>query len=304
MDIDQLRQALATVIPVPVTPFAPNGQLDLPAYRRLIARLIDGGITLIAINGNTSEFSSLTVDECRVLVEAAVEAAAGRATLVAGIGYSAQTAISMARAAQLAGADGVMVHQLIHPFQSADGWVAYHRAIAEAVPDLGLVPYIRDSQVTAPMLSALLDACPSVAGIKYAVPDPRLFAGLVSQVGSDRLAWVCGLAEGWTPFFWPGGAVGFTSALVNLDCALPLALLSALQAGDYRAAMALWARTRAFEEIRGRRQNALNVSAIKEALAQLGLCTAVVRPPISTLSDSERAEVTAILAGLEILQPG
>src|SRR4029453_2784517 len=43
LDLNQFRQALATVIPVPVTPFAPNGQLDMPAYRRLIGRLIDGG---------------------------------------------------------------------------------------------------------------------------------------------------------------------------------------------------------------------------------------------------------------------
>jgi 4-hydroxy-tetrahydrodipicolinate synthase len=37
-------------------------------------------------------------------------------------------------------------------------------------------------------------------------------------------------------------------------------------------------------EMRARRANALNVSVVKEALAQLGLCRAAVRPPISELT--------------------
>ena len=37
-----------------------------------------------------------------------------------------------------------MVHQPVHPYQSLDGWVAYHREIAAAVPDLGVVAYVRD----------------------------------------------------------------------------------------------------------------------------------------------------------------
>jgi 4-hydroxy-tetrahydrodipicolinate synthase len=118
------------------------------------------------------------------------------------------------------------------------------------------------------------------------------------------MAWVCGLAEGWAPFFWAGGAVGFTSGLVNVDTGQPLAMLHALQAGDYPAALEIWVRVRPFEELRGRNQSAYNVSVIKEALAQLGLCTAVVRPPISPAPEQERAEVAAVLAGLGLLQPG
>lgn len=42
-----------------------------------------------------------------------------------------------------------MVHQPVHPYVSQDGWVDYHRAIAEAVPGLGVVPYVRN-----PLLAA------------------------------------------------------------------------------------------------------------------------------------------------------
>ena len=52
---------------------------------------------------------------------------------------------------------------------------------------------------------------------------------------------------------------------------------------------------RAFEELRARRSSEGNVSVVKEAMAQLGMCGRAVRAPISELSDSEREEVAAIL---------
>ena len=53
-------------------------------------------------------------------------------------------------------------------------------------------------------------------------------------------------------------------------------------------------------ELRARRDNANNVSAVKEAMAQLGLCERTVRPPISELPNGEREEVREILRLLEI----
>ena len=79
-----------------------------------------------------------------------------------------------------------------------------------------------------------------------------------------------------------------------------LALLDRLRAGQFLEAMAVWQRLRPFEDMRARRANALNVSVVKEALAQLGLCRADVRPPISPLTEPERAEVRTILAGLTV----
>jgi 4-hydroxy-tetrahydrodipicolinate synthase len=97
-----------------------------------------------------------------------------------------------------------------------------------------------------------------------------------------------------------GGAQGFTSGLVNLTPRFSLAMQAALEQGDYGAAMALWAQIKPFEDLRARRDNANNVSAVKEAMAQLGLCDRAVRPPISELPEGERAEVGRILRMLEL----
>jgi 4-hydroxy-tetrahydrodipicolinate synthase len=218
--------------------------------------------------------------------------------VIAGVGHDAARAASDARSAARAGADGVMVHQPVHPYQSLDGWVAYHREVADAVPDLGVVCYVRSPLITGAAFAALAQRCPNVVGVKYAVPDPVALPDLIAAVGGDRWVWVCGLAETWAPYFWVSGARGFTSGLVNVAPAESLAMLAALRAGNYPEAMGIWARLRPFEDMRARSGSAANVSVVKEALAQLKLCRADVRPPSSALSDGERDEVAAILAGL------
>ncbi|MGH2352453.1 MAG: dihydrodipicolinate synthase family protein [Chloroflexota bacterium] len=302
MDRGQLVAALRTISAIPVTPFVADGAVDWHAYRRVVQRIVDGGVTVVTPNGNTGEFYALTSDECDRAVEVTVEAAGGRALVMPGVGYDVATAIALGRAAARAGAGAVMVHQPVHPYQSADGWVAYHAAIAEALPDLGIVPYLRDPNVTAAMLERLAEH-PNLVGVKYAVPNPLQFASVVAAVGQDRLAWVCGLAEGWAPFFWPGGAVGFTSGLVNVDTAASFEMLERLRSGEYAGAMAVWRRVKPFEDLRARRNAANNVPVVKEALAQLGVCERTVRPPISEIPPAERAEVAELLATLGLRQP-
>jgi 4-hydroxy-tetrahydrodipicolinate synthase len=112
--------------------------------------------------------------------------------------------------------------------------------------------------------------------------------------------WSCGLAESWAPYFWLSGARGFTSGLATVAPKESLALLDRLRKGDFAEAMAVWQRLRPFEDLRARYNNALNVSVVKEALAQLGLCRPDVRSPISVLSEAERAEVGRILADLDL----
>jgi 4-hydroxy-tetrahydrodipicolinate synthase len=292
----QIERRLRAVIAIPVTPFTRDGEVDGEAYVRVITRLVDGGISAVTPNGNTSEFYALSPRECRTLVASTVDLAGSRALVMPGVGFDISTAIAMARHAQQAGAPAVMVHQPVHPYKSAAGWVAYHRAFADAVADLGIVLYIRDVSVTPDMVLQLVEGSSNVVGIKYAVPNPAQFGTFVQEIGGDRVVWLCGLAELWAPFFWIAGAKGFTSGLANIDARQSLEMLRSLEAGDYAAAMAVWARIKPFEDLRARHNNANNVPVVKEALSLLGLCERTVRPPISELAQSEREEGRAILA--------
>lgn len=298
MDFDELKRAFATVVAIPITPFAADGSVDFVTYRRLLERMIDSGITVVTPNGNTSEFYSLTADEQRSEVEVTTESIRGQAVVLAGVGYDAMTAAEMARFAASRGAHAVMVHQPVHPFKSDEGWIAYHKTVADAVPELAIVPYLRDATVRPQAVAKLADLCPNFVAIKYAITNPVQFAATVQTVGADRLAWICGVAESWAPFFWPGGACGFTSGLVNLTTDYSLGMLVTLEAGDYAQAMQMWNLVRPFEDLRARHNNGNNVSVVKEAMAQLGLCQATVRPPISELTEGEKGEVSQILVQL------
>lgn len=296
MNLPAIQQALRSVVVIPVTPFTADGAVDYAGYRRLIERIVASGLSAITINGNASEYYSLTPDEARRLLDETLDVVAGRAVVLTGVGQDALSAGQAARYAQQAGAQGIMIHQPVHPFRSLEGWVAYHQQVAEAAPELAVVPYLRDAGINAATLTALLDACPNVAAVKYAVNDPLQFSTLLADVGADRLAWICGVAELWAPFFWAGGAQGFTSGLANVLPEIALDMLHSLQAGDAAGARRAWSLARPFEALRARRSSANNVSVIKEALAQLGVCERTVRPPITELPPAERAEVTTILS--------
>lgn len=300
MDLTPLKAALADVVAIPVTPFAGDGTIDTAAHRALLRRMLDGGVRILTPNGNTGEFYALTPEERRTVTELTIDEAAGRATILVGVGHDVPTAVAAAEHARDAGAEMVMVHQPVHPYVSQDGWIDYHRAIAEAVPGLGVVPYIRNPLLDGECLAVLADSCPNVVGVKYAVPDAARFAAFARDAGLDRFVWVAGLAELYAPAYFSAGATGFTSGLVNIAPGVSLAMLEALRAGDHPAAMKVWEQIRRFEELRADRQSANNVTVVKEALASLGLCRRDVRPPSRVLPESQRAEVADQVAGWSI----
>jgi 4-hydroxy-tetrahydrodipicolinate synthase len=292
----QLRAALADVVAIPVTPFGEDGAVDRTAYRAVVRRLLDGGIKVVTPNGNTGEFYALTPRERHTAVHDAVTEAAGEALVVAGVGHDAATAAEDARQAAGAGAELVMVHQPVHPYVALDGWVEYHRRIADAVPGLGVVPYLRSARVTGAQLARLGELCPNVVAVKFSVPNPVHFAAVARDAGLDRFVWIAGLAELHAPGYWAVGATGFTSGLANVDPAISLAMLAALRQGDFPSAMKVWQDIRAFEELRAANESADNVTVVKEALAQLGLCRRDVRPPSSPLPPDGREAVARALA--------
>jgi 4-hydroxy-tetrahydrodipicolinate synthase len=294
------RAALADVVAIPVTPFAEDGSVDQDTHRALLRRLLDGGVRTLTPNGNTGEFYALTPQERQLVTELTLDETGDRAVILVGVGHDVPTAIASARHAREHGARMVMVHQPVHPYVSQSGWVDYHRAIAEAVPELGVVPYIRNAQLHGVRLAELADTCPNVIGVKYAVPDAARFAAFARDAGLDRFVWVAGLAEPYAPSYFSAGATGFTSGLVNVAPSVSLNMIEALRSGDYPAAMKVWEQIRRFEELRAANGSANNVTVVKEALASLGLCRREVRPPSRQLPDDERAEVAAIASGWSI----
>jgi 4-hydroxy-tetrahydrodipicolinate synthase len=290
---DELSQALRDVVAIPVTPYA-DGVPDLDLYQALLRRLIDAGVNVLTPNGNTGEFYALDADERRQILTAAGEAVNGH--LLAGIGHDVATAVEEARYAAACGIRMVMIHQPVHPYISAQGWLDYHQAIADALPDLGVVLYVRNAWVDAELISRLGELCPNVIALKYAVADVNRFAQIRQEAGPDRFVWIAGLAEPYALSYAVHGAEGFTSGLVNVNPAFSLRLRDALREARYEQAEQMLQEIAPFEQLRALDRAANNVSVVKEAMHQLGLCDRSVRPPSTVLPDAERQEVARILA--------
>jgi 4-hydroxy-tetrahydrodipicolinate synthase len=290
---------LADVAVVTVTPFSGDlRSVDHAGLQRNLERLIHGGVRLLVAGGNTGEFAALSQDETVEVVRTHARAARGRARVIAGVGYRLERAVELGRASMEAGADGLMVHHPIHPYASEAGLVSYYTALADALPGVPLILYVRGPQLTTEGVRRFA-ALESIVGVKMGQPDPERFAGFVAA--SPDLAWVCGVAEAWAVPFWRAGAIGFTSGIANLAPERSLEVLAVLKAGDLAQAEALVDRLRPIEALRARRGDANNVAVIKAAMDLVGLTGGGLRPPLSALEPDDHAELIRILGELELL---
>jgi len=121
------------VLTAMVTPFDAEGGLDLEAAAGLAGRLVDEGNDGLVISGTTGESPTTTDAEKERLLRAVVDAVGARADVVAGVGtYDTHHTIELARTAEKAGADGLLV---VTPFYSKPpqaGLRAHFEAAAEA----------------------------------------------------------------------------------------------------------------------------------------------------------------------------
>lgn len=295
MNPADLARALEDVSAVTVTALRPDLTVDEETTRRHVRFLVEGGVRIVVPAGNTGEFYALTREENERVIRLAADEAKGKALVVAGVGYTMQDAAHLARAAQDAGADAIMIHQPICPYVHPDGLARYYLAIAEAV-SIGVVLYVKDAAVTPATLAPAL-AHPRVVGVKYAVNDVQKVGAMTAAfpAAKHNVAWICGTAEAWAPYFWTAGARGFTSGLVNVAPHLALALLDALRAGDQAEIARLWALLRPFEDLRARHANGNNVAVVKAALAMAGRPVGAVRPPSADMRAEDEPALRAIL---------
>lgn len=258
-----------------VTPFTAEGKLDVDAGVALAARLIDGGVDLLAISGTTGESPTTTESEKFDLLRAVVDAVGDRATVIAGAGtYDTAHSIELARNAQRAGAHGLLVVTPYYSRPSQDGLLAHFTAIADST-DLPVTLYdIPPRSVVAIATDTIrrLAEHPNIVAVKDAKGDLGAGAELIAETG---LAFYSGddvLNLPWLSV----GATGFISVIGHLVPDRLRALIDAYQAGDVQRAreinVSMAPLNRAMSRLGG-------VAMTKGALRLLGVETGEPRLP-------------------------
>ena len=163
------------VAPALVTPFTADDEIDEDAFRGLIQRQIDGGVSGLVVLGTTGENPTITDAERRRLVDIAVETADGRVPVIIGTGTNnTDQSVAYSEAAAEAGADGLLVVGPYYNKPSQAGFRGHVEAIADET-DTPIILYNvpgRTSFNIAPETALQLgEEVPQVVGVKEASGD-------------------------------------------------------------------------------------------------------------------------------------
>lgn len=117
-----------------VTPMKENQEVNYEKLEELINFQIDEGTDSIIIAGTTGESSTLTMEEHRDVIEAAIKFTKGRVPVVAGTGSNCTaTAIQLSKEAEEAGADGLLIVTPYYNKATQGGLIEHYSAIAKEV---------------------------------------------------------------------------------------------------------------------------------------------------------------------------
>jgi 5-dehydro-4-deoxyglucarate dehydratase len=296
----ELQQRLRGVLAFTTTPFTAVDRLDGDGLARHVDFLCRSGVHAVVVCGGVGEFFALDAGEYRACIRIAVESAARRVPVIAGIGHGTRAACGLAAYAEEAGADGLLVHPFYFAAPPDDGIVRHYRELAQA-SSLGLMVYHTKEAVYTPALLARLAEIPVVVALKDEVGDLKTFGAMREQLG-DRLVWIDGMAELLLAPYLAAGAQAMTTGIVNFAPALSLAVWDAGITGRADELTDLLTRKiRPLARLRERRKG-YAIAVVKEAMNMLGLPGGTVRLPLLPMLPADRQELRRVLQGIGLMQ--
>ncbi|MFF8694789.1 dihydrodipicolinate synthase family protein [Streptomyces sp. NPDC015144] len=298
------------VIPPVVTPLTADGEIDRPSLERVVAHLLDGGVSGLFALGSSGETAYLTPARQDEVIRIITSAAAGQVpVLVGAIETTTDRAIERARAARDLGADAVVVTAPFYTRTDDTEIDRHFRAVAAALdlPVLAYdVPVCVHSKLTPELLLPLAEEG-VIAGVKDSSGDDGSFRRLAIAARGLREFSVLTGHELVVDAMMLGGADGSVPGLGNVDPHGYVRLHEAAVRGDWAAARAEQDRLVAlFDIVRAARPGtasatAAGLGAFKTALMLRGIITTNrMSAPMRDLDAAETAGIAACLdrAGL------
>ncbi|MGH4035316.1 4-hydroxy-tetrahydrodipicolinate synthase [Actinomycetota bacterium Odt1-20B] len=280
------------VLTAMVTPFAADGALDLDGAQRLAAHLVDAGNDGLILNGTTGESPTTSDAEKTELVRAVLEAVGDRAHIVAGVGTNdTRHSIELARAAEQAGAHGLLTVTPYYNKPPQEGLYRHFSAIADAT-ELPVMLYDIPGRSGVPINTETivrLAEHPRIVANKDAKGDLGRASWAISRSG---LAWYSGDDMLNLPLL-SVGAVGFVSVVSHVVTPELRALLEAHLTGDVQKATEIHQKLLPVFTGMFRTQGVITTKA---ALALQGRSAGPLRLPLVELSVEETAQLKIDLA--------
>ena len=259
----------------------------------MLSALVRDGVHGLVLLGTVGENNSLTAQEKRAVLTAAVGAVGGKVPLIAGVSeLTTSSAVAYARDAERIGVNGLMVlPAMVYVPTRAE--LEYHlRTVAQAT-SLPIMLYNNPPayrvNIEMESLKQLAEQA-NVVALKESAPDPRRFTDVLNALG-DRYVLFAGLDD----FAFEGlmlGARGWVSGLTNAFPVESLALCEAIRNGQLERARTIY---RWFMPLLHLDARSDLVQCIKLCEHIMGRGTYRTRPPRLPLEDEEKAEIEAMM---------
>jgi len=281
------------VFPAATTQFDRDLEVDLPATQKVQKALLQDGVHGLVLMGTVGEGNSLSADEKRSVLKAAVEVSAGKVPVIAGVSeFTTAAAAAFARDAERLGAAGLMVLPAM-VYVPTPAELEHHFRSVAAASGLPIMLYNNPPSYRVNIDIATLQRLaevPTIVAIKESAPDSRRFTDIINVFG-ERFVLFAGLDdiafEGLTL-----GARGWVSGLTNAFPAESLRLYEALRKGDLEQARKIY---RWFMPLLHLDAEHDLVQSIKLAEQVMGRGSERVRLPRLPLSGERRAAVLAMI---------
>ncbi|MGW0158342.1 4-hydroxy-tetrahydrodipicolinate synthase [Mycobacterium sp. NPDC003323] len=289
---------LGSVLTAMVTPFGPDGSLDLAAAKKVATHLVDTGCDGLVVSGTTGESPTTTDDEKIALLEAVLEAVGDRARIIAGAGsYDTAHSIHLAKASAAAGAHGLLVVTPYYSRPSQRGLVAHFTAVADAtdlpvvlydIPPRSIIPIDWDTLRT-------LSEHPNIVAVKDAKGDLHGAGQFMAETGTAYYSGDDALNLPWLAM----GAVGFISVWGHVAAPQLREMLTAFNSGDIATARKINTTLGSLYYAQCRLGG---VTMSKEGLRLLGIDAGAPRLPQVPAAPSEIDELAADMRTAGVLR--
>jgi 4-hydroxy-tetrahydrodipicolinate synthase len=285
------------LITAQVTPFNPDGSLNLDQARKLAAHLVDvQGNDSVVINGTTGESPTTTDAEKLALLEAVIAEVGDRAKIIAGVGtFDTAHTIELARQAEQAGAAGLLVVTPYYSRPPQDAVADHFLTVADATA-LPIMIYDIPHRSGIPVETATLiqvGAHPKIVAVKDAKGQPVASSQVMKATG---LAYYAG-DDGMTLPLMAVGGVGVVGTSTHFTGQATKKMIQTFLAGDVASAAAMHAE---LLEVYTGVFATQGCMLVKAGLAARGFVPGPVRKPLLDASPEQAATFVATLdaAGL------
>ena len=265
-----------------ITPFKEDGKIDFEAFGKLLEKQESAGVSGVVVAGTTGEGATLALNEKEELFRFAC-GRVSKLDLVAGTGTNnTADSVRQTEAALKAGFKTVLAVTPYYNKPTPKGLFAHYSAIAATGAKLVLYNFPgRTGLNSSPLALSMVAKIENVVAVKEATGDIGRLADYLAEVGEERFDFLSGDDFTVVPFVSMGGK-GVISVFTNIFPEIGVKLVNLALAGDFEKARKVQIMINRLNHSMFMESNPIPV---KTAMAELGLCRNVFRPPLATIED-------------------